>query len=408
MPVSLPPTADRVERHAVMPRTGHDDHARLNFLAGMNAFLSGALAPGLRLTYERRARPGFEKRHDRLPETAVEVRDAMTREPIYQSWAALRRNTQEMSQQAARAAALKDLPAVTAAAQTHNAGKNTLALDAATPLPAYLAGVDNHLMPGSYYTEVSADDVAAGASYELSLFPVAMGSLGAKGDAAGRTAVRWVRTQFPQFQPKRILDLGAGIGGNTLPLADAFPDAEVVAFDAAAPMLRYGHARAQAMGYGSVRFVQGTIEALDPAVHGTFDWVHSSIVWHETSTRALQDGLRRVHAVMTAGALTTHIEQPNFTPETPVFDQFMRNWDAWYNNEPFWTKLHSLDMIEVMAAAGFDRTKIFDGGTEADIEPGKYQSWARIAHRHQHETKTASVGARNYKGERWYVFGAWK
>ena len=161
------------------------------------------------------------------------------------------------------------------------------------------------------------------------------------------------------------------------------------------------------MGFGGVRFVQGLIETLDPAVHGTFDWVHSSIVWHETSTATLRDGLKRARTLLAPGGLTTHIEQPNFTPETPVFDQFLRNWDAWYNNEPFWTKLHRLELTALLADAGFDADRIFDAGTEADIEPGKYQSWARIAHRHQHETKTAAPTGRSYKGERWYVCGAW-
>ncbi len=45
-------------------------------------------------------------------------------------------------------------------------------------------------------------------------------------------------------QPRRILDLGSGPGVATCVLARAFPDAEVVAVDAATPLLDRVHARA--------------------------------------------------------------------------------------------------------------------------------------------------------------------
>ena len=407
MPTALPPTFDRLERHAALPVVDHDDTARFNFLAGLNVSIGATLSPGVREAYEHQVRPAFAKQRGRDPANGREIRDAMRGNAFYQSWAALRRSAQEMSQAAARGTAVKSLAAVNATVARLNAGKNTLALDPTMSVPAPLAGIDNHLLPGSYHTELVPDDVTQAATYEMSLFPVAMGSLGAKGDAGGRAAARWVRARFPKFAPKRILDLGAGMGGNTLPLAEAFPEAEVVAYDAAAPLLRYGHARAQAMGYSGVHFVQGLIEDLDPTKHGSFDWVHTTMVWHETSTSTVSTGLARIHSVLNPGGLTTHVEQPNFTADTPLFDRFLRNWDAWYNNEPFWTKLHRMDMLSELRAAGFAAGNIFDGGTEADIEPGKYQSWSRLTERHKHEVAGADA-ARDYNGERWYVFGAWK
>jgi hypothetical protein len=108
--------------------------------------------------------------------------------------------------------------------------------------------------------------------------------------------------------------------------------------------------------------------------------------------------------------LTLHIEQPNFNATTPLWDRFTRDWDAWFNNEPFWRKLHTMDVFAEMEAAGFARAKMFDDSTEADIEPGMYQAWASTLSRHKPELKradgAANEGAR--KGEFWYLFGAWK
>jgi ubiquinone/menaquinone biosynthesis C-methylase UbiE len=138
---------------------------------------------------------------------------------------------------------------------------------------------------------------------------------------------KWMNEHYPDFRPKRILDLGSAHGNNTLPLAEAYPEAEVVAVDAGAPMVRYGHARAQSMNASNVRFIQASAEDLDDSL-GTFDWIQTTMVFHETSGAALPKILQRVHALLNEGGVSLNLEQPNFTSETPVFDRFLRNWDA--------------------------------------------------------------------------------
>ena len=61
---------------------------------------------------------------------------------------------------------------------------------------------------------------------------------------------------------RRILDMGAAIGNSTLVYCDAFPDAEIHAIDIGAPLLRYGYARATALGR-SVHFSQQNAERTD-------------------------------------------------------------------------------------------------------------------------------------------------
>jgi ubiquinone/menaquinone biosynthesis C-methylase UbiE len=410
----LPPTFDRADGHAVFPQTDHDETARMNFLTGLNVHISRTLSPGVRATYENRVKPTFEKASGGAPITsATDIRKAMLHDPFYQQWGALRRNTQEASQQASRDIALRQIDALSAEADALNDGRDTLSLDDSLRIPPYQAAVDNHLMPGSYYTEVQPGDVTAAAAYEISLFPIGGASFGAKGDGGGRAMANFVQGRFPDLMPKRILDIGGGIGGNTLPLAAAYPDADVIVVDSAAPMLRYGHARAKSMGYGNVSFTQGLAETVD-IEPGSIDLIISVMFWHETSTKTVSETLAHMHSLLATDGVMLHLEQPNFDDNTPVFDRFMRDWDAYYNNEPFWPKLHTLDMFQAMENAGFKKEKLFDAGTEADIEPGRFQPWSTIVTRHRHETKDLTDTGRKlsalggYKGERWWLFGAIK
>lgn len=435
-PGVLPPTFDRafdlasdranghVNSQGMFPETDHDETARMNFLTGLNVHIGRTLSPGVRSAYEHRVEPAFKKAEGRAPKNNSEVRKALKTDPYYQQWAALRRNTQETSQQASREIALRRVETLNQKAAALNDGRDTLSLDDSVTIPPYQAAVDNHLMPGSYYSEVTEDDapgdVTAAATYEVSLFPIGGASFGAKGDGGGRAMANFVRDRFPDLNPKRIVDMGGGIGGNTLPLAAAFPDAEVIVVDTAAPMLRYGHARAQSMGYTNVRFVQGLAESVGRQAnikpHGlkprSVDLIVSVMFWHETSTKTVHEGLTHMRDLLAPGGVMLHLEQPNFDDNTPTFDRFMRDWDAYYNNEPFWPKLHTLDMFAEMERAGFDKEKLFDAGTEADIEPGRFQPWSTIVTRHRHETKDLGATGRKlsalggYKGERWWLFGA--
>ena len=408
MASTLPPTYDRSGRHPLSPEVSHDETARFNFLTNLNVHLGQRVSPGNRTAFEKRVAPAFKKETGKDLTTRQQVRDAMRKDPYYQCWAALRRNTMEQRQQAGRHVVLRQLGNLIGKARAFNDGKNTLSINSRAEVPRYLAAVDNHCMPGSYYTETVPDDILAGANYEAGMFVTTAGSMSAHGDGGGRAIVNFVRETFADFAPKRILDLGAGMGVNTLPLAAAFPDAEVVAVDAGAPMVRWGHARAQAMGYTNVQFVHadGDTMEFEP---GSFDWVQTTMFWHETSTAAIHSMMEKIYGLMAPGGLFLNVEQPNFTPETPLYDQFTRDWDAWYNNEPFWSKLHVMDVFDIMAGAGFDRDTLFEGGTEADIEQGQFQPWSSTLSRHKPELKDGGDAKHNaYKGERWYLFGGWK
>ena len=110
MSVPLPPSYDLLHRHTLLPAADHDESARMNFLANMNAHIGAVLFPGVPAAFEAHSNPAFKKEHGREPLSSVEVRDAIKPEPAYQIWSALRRNTQESRQQVGREFVFRRLP----------------------------------------------------------------------------------------------------------------------------------------------------------------------------------------------------------------------------------------------------------------------------------------------------------
>jgi ubiquinone/menaquinone biosynthesis C-methylase UbiE len=405
----LPPPYDRIHRHDILPEVTHDEAARLNFIAHLNIQVGGALFPGVKAAYDKRVEPAFVKEHGRKPRNSTEVREAMKKDVAFQNWSAIRRNTMEMRHQIGRAVTFRQIDHLVDAARKLNAGSNRLRLDASVAPPKYLAAADNHIMPGSYYTDVVPDDVSAACNYETGHYTTVAGGTGPKSDIVGRGMVAWLKERHPDLKPRRIVDLGAGAGINTLPIAELYPDAEVWAVDVAAPFLRYGHARAKTMGIDNVIFQQADVQTLEMDA-GSVDLVISAMFFHETSTKAMRTILKKAHELLAPGGLMLHMEQPNFDPDTPPFEQFVRDWDAWYNSEPFWAKLHTMDVIAEMVAAGFDEADTFETSQNINRGDASYPAWAGSFSRHAHEAKMRETAAQPNprKAGGMYMFGAFK
>ncbi len=390
---TLPPSWQHVGRHAVFPESTLDDTSRFDFLANLNGYLATRLGPKVHQAWERRVKPAFEKTHGRPAETRHEVRKAMSGDPVYQTWSALRRNTMEMRQQAGRALVLRQLEELIDKAKELNEGAATLQLDPSVEMPRYVSAVDIHCMPGGYHTELVSDDISAGANYDAGIFATTGGMLGRWNDGGGQALAQWLKEKHPDFKPKRILDLGCTMGHNVVPLAQAFPDAEVIAIDAAAPMLRYGHARARALGVTNLTFRQANAESLDYP-DGHFDLISSAMFFHESSAKAMPRKLREIQRMLAPGGLTAHLEQPQYAG-LDVYEQFVRDWDTYNNNEPFWGVMHEYDLKKMMVEAGFDPEKYFEtkvaGVVDRDIFP------------------VASNDGEDYgRAALWTMFGAWK
>lgn len=363
-----PPDYRVVGRHALFPETSHDEIARFNFLAHMNRHLATRVMPSVKTAWERRAGPAFEAREGRPPKDRHEVRKSLLNDPYFQAWSALRRATMEQRQQAGRWIALRQAEALAAHTDAVTSGDERLELDANLAIPRYVSAVDHHCMPGSYHREVFPGDVSGAANYDCGIFATTGGMLGRFSDGGGQAVARWVRRNLPDFAPARILDIGANLGQNVLPIAQAFPDAEVVAVDVGAPMLRYGLARARSLGVNNVRFVQADGSDLSRYPDGSFDWVQTTMTLHELSMTSMKAIFRESFRLLRPGGVVLHVEQPQYGADMPLFEQAMRDWDAFYNNEPFWSTMHELDIDGLMVEAGFSRDRLIHAGVTAVVD----------------------------------------
>jgi ubiquinone/menaquinone biosynthesis C-methylase UbiE len=392
----IAPPYTAVSRHGVFPEPRHDEAARFNFLASFNKYLSGVLGQGNALAYERRVLPAFRKEHGRDPVDRFEIRQAMNKDPWHRYWSALKRNSMEMRQQNGRAMVLRQLDELDARARQYNEGRATLELNSQIEVPRYQAAVDIHCMPGSYHGEERPGDVSAGANYDSGIFATTAGGLGALSDGGGQALVDWIRKERPGWVPRRILDIGVTVGHNAVPLALAFPETEVIAIDTAAPVLRYGHARAQSLGARNIRFVQANAEDLSQWPEGHFDWVQTTMFLHETSGKALPRIINELYRVLAPGGLMLHLEQPQYSDAMPLYEQFIRDWDAFNNNEPFWSAMHAMDLKEEMVKAGFSRDELFTTGVRAVVDEEIFPS-SKSDDKEDHG-----------RAAMWHAYGAWK
>ncbi len=392
----LPPPYTMLTWHEMMPRTSHDETARFNFLTHFNRYLSGTIGAGNKLAYEGRVLPAFHEEHGRDPDHRYEIRDAMNRDPWHRAWSALKRNSMEMRQQNGRQAVLRQLDELDALAAQYNEHSGQLELDESIEQPWYQQAVDIHCQPGGYHSQERPGDVVAGANYDIGIFATTGGALGGLNDGGGQAVVEWAKRERPDWQPKRILDIGATVGHNAIPIARAYPKAEVIAIDTAGASLRYGAARAAAMGVRNIKFVQANGEDLSRWADGSFDWVQTTMFLHELSAKAMPKLLVEANRVLAPGGLIFHIEQPQYSDDMPLFEQFMRDWDAFNNNEPFWSAMHGQDLKQVMADAGFPRDAQFVAQVRAVVDPEIFPPSPEMQ---EEDFGRAAV---------WNAYGAWK
>jgi ubiquinone/menaquinone biosynthesis C-methylase UbiE len=338
-------------QHTMLPRASHDELARQNFVQSLKIHLATRVSPGNERVYERDAKPRFEREHRRAPQDRHEVRSVMASEPYYRMWSALQRTSQEMMWDSVATSVERQRDRLAASGSLSDGAGGTLTLDPTLELPEYHAGVDIHCQPGGYHAELGADDITAGAIYDRAVYIYAMGRMGPFNDDIGRSAVQWLVREHPEFKPAKILDLGCSVGHSTIPYVEAFPEAEIQAIDVAAPMLRYAHARAEALGM-RIHFSQQNAERMN-FPDASFDLIVSHILLHETSASAIRRVIGECRRLLKPGGMMIHAEVPQFEG-LPPYAVFMLDWDTYNNNEPFWGRYRDLDLKALATKAGFN------------------------------------------------------
>lgn len=352
--------------HAMMPLATHDELARQNYVATFKIHMEEEIYPANKRLFQAKQEKDLIRAQGRKPKNRHEVRKVAESEPFTQMWSAVARTLQEMLWDNVGETIERQLPELIAKARVKSP-RGSLTLDASITVPRYNAAIDIHCMPGGYGGEITKDDVYAGALVDRGGYYYVLPFMGYRangfvdsfeklyGGAAGLNILRLIRKEFPDFKPKRILDLGCGIGRGTIPYVDAFPDAEVHAVDVAAPQVRYGHARAEALGR-KIHFHQMSAEDIK-FPDGHFDLVVSHGLCHETSGKAVRQIMKEVHRVLKPGGVTMHSD-PQMGKGLDPHDAWMHDWDTYYNNEPFWGPLHDIPVPKLFTDAGFPASTV--------------------------------------------------
>ena len=374
--------------HPMLPETTHDEQSRMDFTSTLIRQLDAVIRPQLRTVYSKTVEPKLRRTMNREP-NRHDIAKAMQTVDPNKLWYTLRTDAQDMMYRNAGPMIMRQLPEMIDRAKSWSGkGLGSLSLDPSLEIPRYHTAVDIHRKPGGYHTEMIEDDVLAGAEFDQSITMYSMGTQGPNNDDPGVSLAVWVKKNFPDLKPKRILDMGCTIGHNLLPFKDVFPDAEVHGIDVAAPCLRYGHARANALGV-EVHFSQQDAENTS-FPDGYFDVVMSRIMLHEMSGKAVPAMLKECHRILKPGGLMFHSDAPMFD-EMDAYQASLRHWDTLYNNEPFMATVYELPLEKMYADAGFAKASCFRTYVDSELR-----------------RKTNYDAAANRAGGKFFVVGARK
>jgi SAM-dependent methyltransferase len=348
--------------HEMQSAPDHDERARQLYVLTLKHHIGRKVRPLNRAVYEAKAKPAYVKQHGHPPQDKGEIGEAMWKQPEYLMFSALNRTAQELMWDAVADPIYRQKDRLERAyARLHNASqrKGSLTLDPAFTPPRGLREVNIHLQPVNYTADYGENDVLAGAFYEGG------GNLYSAGGGIGtieskaEVIQRFLKERFPDFTPTRILDFACSAGSSSTPYALAFPKAEVHAVDVGAGMLRYAHARAEALG-AAVHFHQMDAGATT-FPDASFDLVVSHNAMHEMPQKTQAAMFKESFRLLKPGGIAVHQDVPLRYAEHDAYGQFEFGWDLKNNNEPYWEAYATNDPLQMLLDAGFPRESIWVG-----------------------------------------------
>ncbi len=351
-------------QHGMLPRPNHDEAVRESCVASMRRYFTTELVGENRKLYQQKLAPKFKAEHGRLPETAAEVRHLMEDTYYYRASSIIGRATQELLWDTVGETIERQLDDLIEKARPKDGALGTLTLDPDMKMPKYIEDVDVHVMPGNFHTELCEGDVLAGALYDRGAYIFAYGSRGQYNEQLGTLIAGMLKSRFPDFKPKRILEIGCSMGTSTVALKDGFPDAEMYGIDVSAPMVRYAHARAESLGR-AIHFSQQD-GAHTKFPDGYFDLVLSILVNHEQPLNVVQAQFKESYRILAPGGIMLtdgKLKSITAVAEADPFQEFMGQWFNRNNNEPFGK---GIDIERDFMAAGFALEDMFSDVPEGD------------------------------------------
>jgi ubiquinone/menaquinone biosynthesis C-methylase UbiE len=386
--------------HDLAVPLNQEDKAKRAFVSALRVHVLQHMSNSMKSRYEDYVKPEAKKRGNAC-ETPEQIHKALKSDFVFKAYSSARTTAQEMVFDVVSDSVDREFETLKAKANPV-AKKGSLTLDDTVEIPKSVSEIDVHLAPGSYHAEYAEEDFATGAVYDNAIEVFSFGQFGKDSNDIGMTLSNYVRLKFPEFKPAKILDAGCTIGHNTLPWAQTFPDAEVTAIDVAAPVLRYGHARAESMGV-PVHFRQMDATAMK-FEDNTFDVVFSSMFLHELPLKDIQTYLKEAQRVLKPGGLLWQMELPPMN-QMPAYDNFYLNWDTYYNNEPFYGTFRRQDYRKLLTDAGFGADEFMEATMPRYTFVGEEAYKEALSGDNTFDSLT---GRMDPNGTRWYGFGAWK
>ncbi len=387
------------------PRSTRDEQSRQAFASSLRRHVLTRMAGQMRSVYDNKVLPNHEKTHGAAPADGPAIHKLMKQEKMFKLFSAVRTNAQEIVFASVIPAVEREMDVLAEKAEglfTESSAGGSLTLNPELDIPRSVTAIDVHRAPGGYATEYDNKDIAAGVMYDTATEIFAFRQFGDDNNDIGMTMSNYVRLKYPDFKPQKILDCGCTVGHNTLPWAQTFPEAQVHAIDVAAPVLRFGSARAESLGV-PVHFKQMNASKLDYP-DASFDVVFSSMFLHELPLRDIHAYFAEAYRVLKPGGLLINMELPPNSAMAP-YESFYLDWDCYYNNEPFYKKFRDQDYRGLCTQAGFDADDYLA------VTLPRYTFVGEEAFSESLDAPTvfdSQTGRMDPKGTRWFGFGAFK
>ena len=347
--------------HDMLARPNHDERSLQQFTLSLKDYARDRMRNRNADVYKNSAQPRFISEHGRPPESAREIESVMCQEPLYQMYCRVQRNGQEMMWSSVADTLEREhgrLSRTYKMLTEEGRRSGSLELKHDFEPPRAMAEVDIHLQPGGYCLDTGPDDVIAGAFYEYGGNLYALGrGVGVK-ESKGEVAIRFFKERFPDINPTAVLDIGCSAGSSTVPYTQAFPAAEIHGIDIGPAILRYAHARAEALG-SAVNFHQRDAAATGFADE-SFDIVASHNAMHEFSQKTTEAMMRESFRLLRPGGVAIHLDVNIRYAELDAWMQFHRGWDQVNNNEPFWSSYATNKPTEMLVSAGFPDDSVWE------------------------------------------------
>jgi len=337
-----------------------NEKLRQDFVLGVKLLVNGRMQQNVRDISVGSVEPAVRAMGRSLSRQSLRMPLIKTLE--FRQWAAITHASQSMmwraveetTERVARSAADR-FNALPPAAER----KGSLELDASLDIPFPIRDTEIHRQPNGYVSNHSPEDLTAGLRYLGSgqIYSPGKGASSADVDSRGVLLATLVKKQFPGIEPRRILDLGCGVGMSTHGMASGFPGVDIHGVDVAPGLLRFGHLFAEEQGT-AIHYKQRDAAATGyPDDH--FDLIVSSILFHETSHDKLPAILRECRRVLAPDGYMFHLDVATQIEHQGLADQVMNAWQVRWNGEPFWMGFAETNMKEAIVAAGFPAATTF-------------------------------------------------